>query len=230
MMEMEISPVIERESNALILRATDYVVTSDEEYESAGSFIAGCKALIKRIKEEFAEPKRKADEAHKAITAMENRALEKPTRAMGMVSEIAIAYKKEQDRLAREEKERLEALRRKEEEERRLAQAAALEAQGQVEEAEKVIAAPMPRPVRFDSPLPKVTGLATRKTWKVRVVDPRAVTLAFLCPDERRIKHAVDELTYRRQPTEAEIKRLEAEIGGIEIYQDESFAGARTRG
>lgn len=227
---MEIPQVIEQESNDLILRATDYIVTSDEEYESAGAFISGCKQLIKRIKEEFAGPKAKADEAHKAVCAMENRLLEKPTRAMAMVSDVAIAYKKEQDRLAREEKERIEALRRKEEEERRLAEAAALEEQGHVEEAEKVIAAPMPSTYRFVSPMPKVSGLATRKTWKVRVIDAKAVTLPYLSPDERKIKHALDELTYRRQPTDAEIKRLETEIGGVEIYLDETFAGARTKG
>ncbi len=222
--------LIEREAKSTLDMARELVVTSDEQYSEAGLFVADCKALIAKIKDDFKEPKRKADEAHKAITAMEKRMLEPVVTAMDLASRVALEYKREQDRLAREEAEAIERERRRKVEEERLAEAARLEAEGKTKEAEKVIEQPIeaPRPVRFETPVPKVAGLSTRKTWKARIIDPRQVNREYCSPNQVTINDKVKNyFAWIQNPTPDQIKSIADEIGGVEVYMDEQFAGAR---
>lgn|SRR3990167_2018760 len=220
--------LIERESTSMLDMARELRVTCDEQYAEAGQFVMGCKQLIAKIKAEFAEPKRKADEAHKSITAMEKRTLEPVVDAMDLASNVALDYKKEQDRLAKEERDRIEAERRRQIEEARLKEAEALEAKGQTREAEAVIAAPIetPRQTRFETPVPKVAGLSTKKEWKGKVVKPSAVTRPFCLPDQVLINNKVKNfMAWVKEPTGVQIAELESEIGGVIIEQVETFAG-----
>lgn len=224
--------LIEQEAFSVLNRAQEISVTSDEEYAEAGNFVLGCKQLIAKIKGDFSEPKRKADEAHKAITAMEKRTLAPVEQAMSMAGGVALAYKREQDRLAREEADRIAAEQRKLEEERRLKEAEELEAKGKTEEAEAVIAAPIvaPRPTKFVSPAPRVAGLSTKKQWKARIVDPGKVMFNYRLPDAVLINRKVQSFfAYVANPTEAQIRALAEEIGGVEIYEEEIFAGRVAR-
>jgi hypothetical protein len=224
--------LIEREAASMLDLAREVVVESDEQYAEVGEFVLGCKQLIAKIKAEFAEPKRKADEAHKSITAMEKRTIEPVQRALDMASVVALEYKRGQDRLAKEEAEKVAQERRHQEEEKRLAEAAQLEAQGKAEEAEAVIAAPIqtPRSTRFITPVPKVAGLSSRKKWKAKIIDPKAVNREYCQPWELAINAKVGNyFSWIKAPTAEQIKALEAEIGGVEIYEEEVFAG-RVRG
>lgn len=227
--------LIEREAKSTLDMARELVVHNDEQYSEAGQFVADCKSLIAKIKDDFKEPKRKADEAHKAITAMEKRMLEPVVMAMDLASRVALDYKREQDRLAREEAEAIEREIRRKVEEERLKEAERLEAEGKNEEAEKVIEAPIeaPRPVRFESAVPKIPGLSARGTWKGRVINQRLVKREFCLADQTLINMHVNRFWPKGTPlekktlTDDQRKMLEDEVGGIEIYLDDSFAGAR---
>lgn len=228
---METFDLIETEAKSMLDRAREMTVTCDEDYSAVGQFVLGCKQLIAKIKAEFSEPKRKADEAHKAITAMEKRTLEPVVGAMDLASASALTYKREQDRLAREEAEAIEKERQRDAEETRLKEAERLEALGKTDEAERVLDAPVPieRQRPFVSPVPKVSGLSTRGTWRARIVNSRLVNREFCTPDQVLINLHVNRRWGKgTQPekkilSDAERTALEAEIGGVEIYLDEGF-------
>jgi hypothetical protein len=161
---------------------------------------------------------------------MENRTLQPVQRAMEIASTVALSYKREQDRLAKEEADRIAADKRKADEDRRLKEAADLEAAGKSDEAEKVLDQPAPqtRPIKFDSPVPKVAGLSTRKKWKYRITQPGKVNRLYCLPDASLCNLAVQNFyAYNKNPTPEQVQELLDEIGGGEIYEEEVFAGRK---
>lgn len=225
--------LIEQEANSVLSRAQGFMVDCDEDYAEAGAFVLGCKQLIAKIKGDFSEPKRKADEAHKAITAMEKRMLAPVEQAISIAGGAALAYKREQDRLAKEEADRIAADKKRADDEARLKEAERLEAECKTQEAEAVIAAPSPpapRPMRFVSPAPKVAGLSTKKQWKGRIVDPSLVKINYRLPDQTLINRKVQSFfNYVKNPTAEQIAALADEIGGVVIEEVETFAGRVAR-
>lgn len=69
--------------------------------------------------------------------------------------------------------------------------------------------------VKVEPNVPTVAGVVKRVNWKFRIVNPNAVKLQYLCPDEVKIGARVREL---KDP-----KRAEAEIGGIEVFEERTF-------
>jgi len=221
---------IETQALTTLDSAKALTVTNAEEYTAAGEFILGAKALVDKIKSEFAEPKKKAFEAHKAIVAMEANALAPVNQAINAVSSTALAWKREEDRKAKEEHDRQEALRRAAMEKQKLEEAAALEQWGETQAAEqKLREAISPiRPAKFESVAPKVAGLSTRQQWKARILAPSKVNRAYCLPDQTLVNRAVQNFyAYNKKPTDAQVQALLDEIGGVEIYLDEGFAGRR---
>lgn len=220
------------ESRALITleNARAFIVDNPDDYVRAGEFIAGAKQLAEQIKKEFAEPKRKAHEAHKAIVAMEANALKPVEQAIAAASATALAWKQAEDRKAKEQFDREQAERRAALEKQKLEEAATLEQWGETDAAaQKLCEAIVPiRPTPFESAAPKVAGLSTRKQWKARIVNQMLVHRAYCLPDQTLVNRAVQNFyAYNKNPTDEQVQALLDEIGGIEIYLDESFAGRR---
>lgn len=63
--------------------------------------------------------------------------------------------------------------------------------------------------------VPTVQGNVRRVNWKFRIKNPQHVKIGYLCPDEIKIGARVRELK--------DAKLAEAEIGGIEVYEDRSY-------
>lgn len=222
--------LIEREAVSTIDQAREIVVTNDEQYKLAGEFIAGCKMLIGKIEFEHADTIKRAHESHKAALALKDSHVRPVKQAIEIASIPALAYKREQDRLAREEAARIAAEQRKAEEERRLKEAEALDAAGHADKADEVLDQPMPvaRPIRVESAVPKVQGLSTRRKWKCRLINPQAVSRPYLEPNLKLINIKVDGAFHgMAEVTASMIKALESEIGGVEVYEEETFAGRR---
>lgn len=220
--------LIERESSSMLDLAREIVVRSDEEYANAGEFVMGCKGLIVRITAEHEPSIKAAHDSHKAALALRDRHLTPVKQALGIASDVALAYKREQDRLAKEESDRIEAEQRRRVEEERLKEAERLEAEGKAEEAEQVIAAPIetPRPTKFVTPVPKVSGLSTTKKWKASIVDPKAVKREFCEPWVAAINGRVaNYFAWIPDPTAAQVLKITEEIGGVIIKEVETFAG-----
>ena len=227
---MEALDLYEKQSVVTLDQARAVIVANAEDYAAAGEFIVGCKALVDKIKSEFAEPKRKAHEAHKSIVAMEANALKPVEAAISTVSATALTWKREEDRKAKEEHDRQEAERRAAMEKQRLEEAATLEEWGEKDAAEqKLREAITPiRAAKFESVAPKVDGLSTRKTWKAKIVQHSKVARLYCLPDQTLINNAVKNwIAFNKAPTPEQIKAFEAEIGGIEIYEEETFSGRK---
>ena len=164
----EIAPVV--------IMARDLAVTDVPSHESALSVIADITRAERKVVELFAEPKKAAHAAHKAITAAEGKLLNPLTEAKRLVNGKCSAYEAEQRRIAAEEARRLEAIAREAEETRRLNEAVALEDAGDVEDAEAVLnEAPAPVVVHVAPAVATVEGVSTRTTWKAEVTDKAAL-------------------------------------------------------
>jgi hypothetical protein len=215
--------------------ARSLTVSCDEDYARAGEFIVGCKALAKKINDAHQANIDRWHQGHKAAIGDRDAYLKPITLAIAKASDVALVYKREQDRLAREEAERLEKERRAKIEEDRLKEAERLEAEGKSEEASKVIEQPIiTRQVKYESPVPKVSGLTTRAKWKAKLVNPRLVNRSFCSPDMTLIQLYIDAFFPKGTPAEKKVlsdvqrKAIEEHVGGIELYLDEGFAGTGT--
>jgi len=199
-------------------------VKDDEDYAGAGKFIVDAKRLISKIKEAHKPSIQTTHEAHKAAIALCDSHIDPILAALRIVEPLALQYKQEKDRMAREQAE----TERREKEAKILAAATQLDDMGFAEEADAMLeefAAPT-RITPVISTLPKVKGLSTRKHWTFRVVDPRAVKRDFCQPAEGIIKAAVENAFYKVSVvTPNMIKQLEDEIGGVVIEEFETMVG-----
>ena len=133
----------EVEGNALVIQAHSIKVFDQATREQATAFVAQAARAVKEIKARFEEPKRKADEAHKAIVRMEKDLCDRFVRAKSIVdAEINRDWQEqEQKRREAERKAREEAEERERKERERLQRLAEKQAAaGKVEKAEATLA------------------------------------------------------------------------------------------
>ena len=162
---------LEREARAVIVRAEEIQITTADEHGVALDMIKALREREKRIAEHF-EPSRKAlDSAKKEILAARDSLVKPLAEARGVLSDKAVTYQQEQERIAREAQAKADAEARKKEEER-LAAIKEAEAWSDDEEVERIqttVAAP---PVKAAPPaVAKVSGASSRTTWHAEVVD-----------------------------------------------------------
>jgi hypothetical protein len=187
--------VIEEKTNDLVIQAKNLVVSNQDQYNNASDFLKTIKALQKEVVETFADAKKKAHEAHKAITAAETKHLN-PLKIAESVSKKAITdYVQEEQRKARiaaqAEQERL----RKIEEEKRIAEAEKAEKEGKIEEAEEIISQEVK--TVFVQPIQtveKVEGVSFSENWGFDIVDEKLIPREFLLIDEKKIRQIVKAL------------------------------------
>lgn len=162
---------LQTESSALVLRAEAIVITDEASYIAACNFKLEAAARRKTIVEKFADPKRLADEAHKAVCRLERELLDVVKRAEDIASGRITAHRDEQERIRREEELRLREEARRKEEDRLLAEALDAERDGDTAAAEEILSAPVVLPpVRIAPAVPKVAGLQFRESWKWELV------------------------------------------------------------
>jgi hypothetical protein len=227
---MEEIQAVEQKAVAILDQALALMVTNEAEYVEVGEFIVSCKALAAEIKAFFKPMKDKAFAAHRAICDQETNTLNPVNQAIKAAGDAALPWKKEQDRIAQEKANREYQEKLKAMQEAKLKEAQVLEAFGEPEAADKVLDEAKyfePRRGKVESTVPKVAGLSTRKTWKGRIVKPHEVNRPFCMPDQTLVNMRIKSFfAYNPRATPEEIKALEVEIGGVEVYLDEGFAGA----
>lgn len=165
-------PDLNGKSLTLLEQAQAIEITDNDIYVIANDLDAGLTALEREIVETFANPKKKAHEAHKAVVAAETKALSPIKQARAFLGPKIIGWRREQERKRQELQRKLDEEARRREEEERLAQAVALE-------AEAVISEPIaPPPVVAPSLIPKIQGASIRETWSAEVMDLKALVRA----------------------------------------------------
>jgi hypothetical protein len=205
---------VEQVALALPDEAKVLTISSDEDFQSASSFLrVRCKTVLKEINAAFDPIIKAVHAAHKEAVAQKKRVSAPVLAAEKVVKGLIADYsriKEEERRRAEEEARRLA---RELAEKEALERACDLEANGQSDEAEALIEEPI-KPMAVVLPIekPKAEGVSVRKVYRFRVVDATKINPAFLIPDEKKIGQVV-----RSMKEEAA-----SIIGdGIEVYCDD---------
>ena len=174
---METQIELQKEINALV--QSEIEVVDQPSFALANGLISRLQAQKKKVVEFFADPKKKAADAHKAIVNAE-KAMLMPvdTRINALKCATTRWYAAEQQRIAAEE----EKARKEAEEMAKLA--AEAEESGDSETAqEAIIAATLAQATV--TVMPKSKGTAMRELWSAVVVDPALVPREYLIVDEK---------------------------------------------
>ena len=195
-------------------KAKAIIIKSNDDFLKAGEILTVIKSLRKEIDTTFDPIITKAHEAHKEAIAQKKKVDAPLIEAEGIIKPRMAAWNTEQERIRREEEDRLREIARKQEEERRLKEAVAAEQAGNKEEAEAIIEAPIEAPpVVVQKTTPKVAGVSFRKKWTFRVTDPLKVPREYLTVDEVKIGGVV-------RAMEGKIN-----IPGVEVYSEDVVSG-----
>lgn len=209
-----------QDAEATLTLAKEYVIDGPEMYQLAADELKTIKGKAKELDELRKSMTRPLDDAKKRIMEFFNKPLQFLADAEGLIKRSMLTYDREQERIRKEEEERLRALARAEQErleEEARARAEQMKAEGKAEEAimemEAVPVIPLPS-VQVEQP--KVAGISRRQNWKARVVDPMQVPRQFLMVDEKAL-NAYAKATKGAVP-----------VAGVEFYPEDIIAaGAR---
>lgn len=165
--------------------AAEIIVVDQDTYVQANDLIGKLQTVRKEVVARFADPKKKAAEAHKAICALEKDFLNPlDSRISALKNSTTNWYAAEQARIRAEEDRK----RREAEEAAQIA--AEAEAQGETELAqEAVIEATMAQ--ASVSTIPKVSGTSMRVVYKAVVVDKNALPREYMMPNQAMIDYVV---------------------------------------
>jgi hypothetical protein len=162
---------VEPQTQVAVLPVVDPIT-----HEDALLVIKECRAREKRIDDLF-EPARKAlDTAKKEVLALRDTAKRPYEQLRAAADRGCLAFETEQRRIAAEAQARLEEAARKDEEERRLLDAAEAEEAGDAQAAAEILAEPVVAPVIPVAPqVARVEGVSTATRYRAEVVDLHAL-------------------------------------------------------
>lgn len=210
----------EREGATLAAYAHDLAIADADTFTAAATWVREVATPLKaQIRETFRPRIEQAHALHKGLLADERRFLGPVEDAERIVRGKLADYDQDQARLRREaeaaaqrERERLEREARAQAaavqralhaaaEDRRLAEAVALEAAGDTTGAAHLIAAPLVVPVVAPAPVfqprppvaapPRVEGVSFRDEWDFRITDEAKIPREYLVVDQKKIRGVV---------------------------------------
>jgi hypothetical protein len=191
-------------------------ITNNNDYVKAGNILLTIKDIRKKIEATFKPIKQKFDAAKKEVLDQEKAADRPLIEAENWIKPLISGYLIEQEKIRQAEERRLQEQARKEEEERRLLEAIEAEKNGQQDEAQAIIDAPVQAPpVVVPKAVPKVEGISMRENWKFRITSEKAIPREFLKVDEVKIG------AYVRAMKSA------GNIPGVEIYNEATIGAGR---
>lgn len=169
---------VRREITEVEAKAAAMVIDSNETYEAGWEFLKTVAGLKKKVSGLF-DPIKKAMNATLDVLRTKEKETAGPLdKAREIMEPKLIAWKKEQDRKAAEERARLEAEARKAAEEQRKRELKALQKEGLKDMAKELKQAPLLVPAVHVAAAPKIEGGSVRTTWKAEVVDLMALVKA----------------------------------------------------
>ena len=181
-----------KDASDLLTEARQFRVSSIATYEEVGTKLQLIKGLGRKIAETFDPHIKRAFDAHRALVAEKNKAMEPLNAAEATFKTAILTFQQQQEKERREQQAKLEEEARKEREKLEARAAKAAE-KGKEEKAAELMAqaATIAMPV-LETRVPSVTGISTRSTWKAEVVSKSelikavaagAVPQAALIPD-----------------------------------------------
>lgn len=177
-MDVQIGKIseLENEARAMVATARAFMVATPEDQGAAQRLTIEAARRIK-IAEDFFKPIKQAQDAAKRVTLAQERKIVEPLKEVkGILAAKDMAFRAEQQRVADIEARRIEAEQRKEEEDRKLAEAQSLQDAGFADEAEAVVSAPVEvAPVYVAPATVKESGISYRDNWSAHVTDVLAL-------------------------------------------------------
>lgn len=209
---------VKQEALTVEQQAEAVQIATNEQYESAATILKNIKESRQKFIDFFAPAKKAAAAAHKAICANEKSCTDPCDKAESIIKSKMLTYQRriEAERKAQEEEQRKA---QQAEADKLLAEAAKAEEQGDTLQATVNMA--MAEQMASIKPAvqvvaPKVSGVSTKKVWKVNITDERAVPsyIAGICI------RSVDEKAL------LQLRRLNpnVEIAGVSFYQGSTLA------
>ena len=163
---------LQNEVNTLV--RSELEVVDQASFANANELIARLQAQKKKVVDFFADSKRKAAEAHKAICASEKQLLTPiETRMNALKTATQLWYTKEQARIAAEEE------RRRKEAEDLARLAAEAEESGDTDVAQEALVEATLAEASV-TVMPKCSGTAMRELWRAVVIDPALIPREYL--------------------------------------------------
>jgi hypothetical protein len=191
------------------------VIKTAEDYIRAGEVLLTIKDIRKKIEATFKPIKQKMDAAKKEVLDQEKAADKPLADAEAWIKPRISAYLAEQEKIRQAEETRLREIARKEEEDRKLAEAIA----APPEEQAAILDEPVQvAPIIVPKAVPKVQGISTQKRWTFRITNPALVPREYWSIDEKKIGAVVTGL------------KDQARIPGVEIYSEDVVSAGRRGG
>lgn len=180
---------------AIVQRAGELTIVSEQDYADVADVVISATEAKKAIEQWFEPLKSSAYRAWKAICSREDESTKPLEHIRDKGRRVMSAWKSEQERQQRERERAAAEAARQAEQDRQLAEAAALERDGYIDLAESVVAEAVAAPapvVILPAATPTVAGVSYRKRWRARVVDATKVPREFLVVDEGRLDKFAD--------------------------------------
>lgn len=200
---------------AAISEAKSLKIESQQDYERAAAFLIEIKRRAKQMKDYWKPTKEAAKTAHAQVCQREKEMLAPLEEAEKAIKASMAGYQMAVQ-IARLQAEREARRRQQEERDRLLAEAAEAEKSGDMQGAMVGMAmAEMVEDMKTPSTIPfeQARGTSTRKKWRARVIDERAVPAYMDGIQLRRIDlSALDRLAAASDGT--------AQVPGVEFYQE----------
>lgn len=177
----------------IVAQANALEVANDAAFTDGGAMLTGIKTIVKNVEAEFADPVKKAHEAHKSMVALRDKALAPFKAAETIIKQKLGTYQFEQQEKRRKEAERLEAEARAKAEAAKMKEAEKAMDNGDLEKCEKILETPVaPVPVEVTTPeAPKIAGVSFREDWDFVVEDVDAIPREYMIPDTQTIRAIV---------------------------------------
>lgn len=212
---VRVDPQTEQGITTLEAWAKTLVIRNADEHAYAVETLKGVKAWRGKIVDFFAESKEAAHKAWKGIVANEKSFTDRLDFVEQASKRAILKYQQEQERLLAEQQRQAqaEADEKARKERERLEKEAAKLKTPELRQAKLEAAAAVVAPViQIASPVEKPSGVATRKTWKARVVNVDAVPREYMLVNEKALAAIATS-------TKGSIK-----VPGVEFYVEESLA------
>jgi hypothetical protein len=200
---------VEKKALAIPDQAKLIVVSDKDSMAMADNTVEAIGALIKEVDGTFKPLADKAFQAHRSITAKWKEVKQPLEDAKTYLVNQVKAYQRKVREEAEAEQRRLAEIARKQEEERRLAEAIEAEQCGNVEEAQAIIEEEMFVPTPIVRPdVPKVDGRKYATKWSWKVTDINKVPREYLIVDQIKMNGIVRAM------------KGQTRISGIEVFEE----------
>lgn len=210
-----------KEWQPIVAAAGTVTIDGVESYTNAVALGRLLQNAERGLAELFTPAKKQIDAVKKVVLDAEKEDIGAVTTAKQGIARKVQAWDAEQLKIKQEEERRLREIARKEEEERKLQEAIELEAQGEKEEAVRVLDAPsLPPPVIVQTAVaPQIAGKVSRKTYKAQVTNLRELVVAVAKGSVPLEAVKADEVFLNRQATSY---RMGLQYEGVTVVANES--------